>query len=239
MSNTLAIARRELVAYFASPVAYVVTAAYLVIMGYLFGYVLAAPVQYSQADLSPVLGSVPVILLLVAPVLTMRLLAEEQRSGTIELLLTAPVRDWEVVVGKYLACFCLYLVMVGLTLYHPLLLKTFGNPDLGAIAAGYVGVVLLGGAFLGIGVLASSLSQNQVVAAMISFAIILALWLIGVLGNVFTGPPSEVINYISIVTHYADFSKGLVSTKDAIYYLSVIAGALFLATRFLETRRWS
>jgi ABC-2 type transport system permease protein len=239
MNNTLAIARRELMAYFASPVAYVVTAAYLVIMGLLFGYVLVQPVQYLRADLSPVLGSVPVIMLLVAPALTMRLLAEEQRSGTIELLLTAPVRDWEVVMGKYLACLCLYLVMVALTLYHPLLLMAFGNPDLGAIAAGYLGVVLLGGSFLGIGLLASSLSQNQVVAAMISFAIILVFWLIGILGNVFTGPASEIINYLSIVTHFSDFGKGMVSTKDVIYYLSVIAGALFLTTRFLETRRWS
>jgi len=110
MHSTLAIAKRELVSYFTSPVAYVVTAAFLVIMGLLFGYVLAAPLQYRVASLSPVLGSVPVILLLVAPALTMRLLAEEQRSGTIELLLTAPVRDWEVVGGKFLASLALFLV---------------------------------------------------------------------------------------------------------------------------------
>ena len=187
MHNTLAIAKRELVSYFTSPVAYVVTAAFLVIMGLLFGYVLAAPLQYRVASLSPVLGSVPVILLLVAPALTMRLLAEEQRSGTIELLLTAPVRDWEVVAGKFLASLALFLTMVALTLYYPLILMTFGNPDMGVLAASYIGVILIGASFLSLGLLASSLSQNQVVAAMISFGLILSLWLIGFLSGVVTG----------------------------------------------------
>jgi ABC-2 type transport system permease protein len=239
MHNTLAIAKRELVAYFSSPVAYVVSAAFLVVMGLLFAYVLTAPLQYRVADLSPVLSSVPVILLLVAPALTMRLLAEEQRSGTIELLLTAPVRDWEVVGGKFLASLTLFLTMVALTLYYPLILMTFGNPDLGVLAASYIGVILLGGAFLSLGLLASSLSQNQVVAAMISFGLILSLWLVGFLSGVITGPGADIIDYISVVAHYGDFMKGVVASKDIIYYLSVIAGALFLATRSLETRRWS
>lgn len=239
MHNTLAIAKRELVSYFTSPVAYVVTAAFLVIMGLLFGYVLAAPLQYRVASLSPVLGSVPVILLLVAPALTMRLLAEEQRSGTIELLLTAPVRDWEVVGGKFLASLALFLTMVALTLYYPLILMTFGNPDMGVLAASYIGVILIGASFLSLGLLASSLSQNQVVAAMISFGLILSLWLIGFLSGVVTGPGADIINYVSIVAHYGDFMKGIVDSKDVIYYLSIIGGALFLATRSLETRRWS
>jgi ABC-2 type transport system permease protein len=239
MHNTLAIAKRELIAYFTSPVAYVVTAMFLVIMGLLFGYVLTAPLQYRVADLSPVLGSIPVILLLVAPALTMRLLAEEQRSGTIELLLTAPVRDWEVVGGKYLASLTLFLTMVALTLYYPLILMAFGNPDLGVLAASYIGVILLGGSFLSLGLLASSLTQNQVVAAMISFGLILSLWLVGFLSGVVTGPGADIVDYISIVAHYGDFMKGIVASKDVIYYLSIIGGALFLATRSLETRRWS
>jgi ABC-2 type transport system permease protein len=239
MHNTLAIAKRELVAYFTSPVAYVVSAAFLVIMGLLFGYVLTAPLQYREASLSPVLGSVPVILLLVAPALTMRLLAEEQRSGTIELLLTAPVRDWEVVIGKFLASLVLFLTMVALTLYYPLILMAFGKPDLGVLAASYIGVILLGASFLSLGLLASSLSQNQVVAAMISFGLILSLWLIGFLSGVITGPGADIVEYVSIVAHYGDFMKGIVASKDVIYYLSIIGGALFLATRSLETRRWS
>ena len=239
MHNTLSIAKRELIAYFTSPVAYVVTAAFLVIMGLLFGYVLTAPLQYRVADLSPVLGSVPVILLLVAPALTMRLLAEEQRSGTIELLLTAPVRDWEVVGGKFLASLTLFLTMVALTLYYPLILMAFGNPDLGVLAASYIGVILIGASFLSLGLLASSLSQNQVVAAMISFGLILSLWLIGFLSGIVTGPGADIVDYISIVAHYGDFMKGIVASKDVIYYLSIIGGALFLATRSLETRRWS
>jgi ABC-2 type transport system permease protein len=239
MHNTLAIAKRELVAYFTSPVAYVVTAAFLVIMGLLFGYVLTAPLQYRVASIAPVLESLPVILLLVAPALTMRLLAEEQRSGTIELLLTAPVRDWEVVVGKFLASLALFLVMVALTLYYPMILITFGNPDLGVLAASYIGVILIGAAFLSLGLLASSLTQNQVVAAMISFGLILSLWLIGFLSGVVTGSSADIIDYLSIVAHYGDFMKGVVSSKDVIYYLSIVGGALFLATRSLETRRWS
>ncbi len=239
MHNTLAIAKRELVAYFTSPVAYVVTAAFLVIMGLLFGYVLSAPVQYRVASLAPVLGSIPVILLLVAPALTMRLLAEEQRSGTIELLLTAPVRDWEVVGGKFLASLALFLTMVALTLYYPLILVVFGNPDMGVLAASYIGVILIGASFLSLGLLASSLSQNQVVAAMISFGLILSLWLIGFLSGVVTGLGADIVDYLSIVAHYGDFMKGIVDSKDVIYYLSIIGGALFLATRSLETRRWS
>lgn len=239
MNNTLAITKRELSAYFTSPVAYVVTAAFLVIMGLLFAFVLGAPLQYREANLSPVLGSAPVILLLVAPALTMRLLAEEQRSGTIELLLTAPVNDWEVVLGKFLASLTLYLTMLACTLYYPLLLMTFGNPDKGILAASYLGVILLGASFLSIGLLASSLTQNQVVAAMISFGLILLFWLGGFLGNIVTGQAAEIVNYLSIVNHYGDFMKGLVNSKDILYYLSVITAALFLATRSLETRRWS
>lgn len=239
MSNTLAVARRELVAYFASPVAYIVIAAFLVIMGMLFAYVLGAPLAYRQADMSPVLSSVPVILLLVAPALTMRLLSEEQRSGTIELLLTAPVRDWEVVLGKFLASLVLLLTMFALTLYYPILMMVFGNPDRGAIAAGYLGAVLLGASFMSIGLLTSSLTQNQVAAAMMSMGIILAFWLSGFLSAVVTGPASGVIDYLSITAHFSGFLRGIVSTKDVIYYLSIIIGALFLATRSLETRRWS
>lgn len=237
--NTFAIAKRELNAYFASPVAYVVIAAFLVIMGLLFSWVLVQPLMYREADLGPMLSSAPVILLLVAPAITMRLLAEEQRTGTIELLLTAPVNDWEVVLGKFLAAFALFLTMTALTLYYPLLLMVFGNPDRGVIAAGYLGLILVGASFLSIGLLASSLTQNQVAAAMISLGIILALWLVGLLANMVTGQAGDIIRYISIINHYNDFLKGLVNTKDVIYYLSVTAAGLFLTIRSLETRRWA
>jgi ABC-2 type transport system permease protein len=240
MNNTLAIAKRELNAYFASPVAYVVTAAFLVIMGLFFSYiVVSVPAQYRTADLGPMMSSVPVILLLLAPALTMRLLSEEQRSGTIELLLTAPVSDWEVVLGKFLASLVLYLTMLAFTLYYPLVLMVFGNPDKGILLSSYLGVVLIGAAFLSIGLLASSLTQNQVVAAVISLGVILVLWLVSFLSSAFPGAPQEVISYLSVITHYDNFIKGIVSTKDVIYYLSVTATALFLAVRSLETRRWS
>lgn len=235
MRNTFAIAKRELQAYFVSPIAYVVTAAFLVITGYLFSMIL----YYSrEATMRYLFGNIATILLFVAPVLTMRLLAEEQRSGTIELLLTSPVRDWEAVLGKFLAGLALLVIMLALTLYYPLILERYGDPDLGSIAAGYLGLLLLGGALLAIGVLTSSLTSNQIVAAVLGVGLILILWLSQALSDVAGPPLAGFFSYLAFPTHYFDFAKGVIDTKDVIYYLSVIAAALFLATRSLETRRW-
>jgi ABC-2 type transport system permease protein len=239
MLNMIAIMRKELRTYFVSPVAYVVIAAYLVMSGVLFALLMLAQTGTAEASLSIVFGNISVILLLVAPALTMRLLAEEQKSGTIELLLTSPVQDWEVVVGKYLSSLALFLVPVAITLLYPLILRRYGSPDMGPIVGGYIGLILFGAAFLAVGVLASSVSQNQVVAAVISVAILLGLWLIGAFAQSAQPPVSTVLSYISIISHYGEFSRGLIDTRDVIYYLSVIAVALFLAVRVLETRRWT
>ncbi len=239
MLNMLSIMRKELRTYFASPVAYVVIAAFLFICAYLFAILVTAPVGSAEASMGIIFGNVAVILLLIAPALTMRLLAEEQRSGTIELLLTSPVQDWEVVVGKYLASLVLYLVPVAMTVVFPALLLHYGNPDRGPIVAGYVGLILFGAAFLAIGVLASAVTQNQVIAALVAVAILLALWLISAFANAVRGPISDTLSYLSIINHYSDFSRGVIDSKDVIYYLSVIVVALFLATRTLETRRWT
>jgi ABC-2 type transport system permease protein len=239
MLNMIAIMRKELRAYFVSPIAYVVIAAFLVMAGVFFAILLTAPVGQAEASLGIVFGNVSVVLLIVAPALTMRLLAEEQRSGTVELLLTSPVQDWEVVLGKYFASVILYLVPVALTLIYAVILKHYGNPDMGPIAGGYVGLVLLGSAFLAVGVLASSLTQNQVVSAVVSVAILLGLWLTGAFSGSARPPVSDVLSYLSIITHYNDFSTGVIDTKDVVYYLSVIAVSLFLSVRVLETRRWT
>ncbi len=235
MRNTLTIARREIQAYFVSPIAYVVAAAFLAIMGYFFAMIL----YYSrEATMRYTLGNMSTVLLFVAPVLTMRLLAEEQRMGTIELLLTSPVKDWEVVLGKFLGSLTLYACMLGVSLYFPLMLTIVGNPDAGPVIAGYVGMLLLGGALLSLGVLTSSLTQNQIVAAVLGVVLIVLLWLASALGDV-TGPPlSGVFQYLALSEHFYDFFKGVIDTRDVIYYLSVIAASLFLATRVLETRRW-
>lgn len=234
MKSVLTIVKRELQAYFTSPIAYVVVAAFLVLTGYIYSVILY---QSRLAVLYFILHEMILILLFVAPVLTMRLLAEEQRVGTIELLLTLPVRDWEVVVGKFLASLTLLAVMLAFTLHYPLILEFFGNPERGPILAGYMGLLLFGGALFSIGLFTSSLTENQIVAAVLAVGLNLLLWFSGALGD-FTSPPLSVFfSYLSLAYHYPDFAEGVIDTKDVIYYLSVIVVGLFLATRVLGMRR--
>ena len=235
MRNVLAIARRELGSNYGSPLAYVITAAFLVICGIFFYLNLA----YSQqATISPIVQTVLTILLLISPVLSMRLLSDELRNGTLELLLTAPVRDFEVVVGKYVAGFALVGVMILLTLLYPALLFAFGSPDAGAVIGGYLAMLLFAGASVAIGLLASSLTQNQIVAAVVAFAILLVLWVADGIGQMLGGAIGQGIGYLGLYPHFSDLTRGVVDTKDVVYYLSVIAVPLFLSTRALEARRW-
>ncbi|MDY7040710.1 MAG: ABC transporter permease [Chloroflexota bacterium] len=235
MRNTLAIAGRELQTYFVSPIAYVVAATFLAISGYLFAAILLLS---REATLLYLFSNLTTILLFVTPLLTMRLLAEEQKSGTLELLLTSPVQDWEVVLGKWLASLGLFAAIILLTGYYPLILWRYGNPDWGPVLSGYVGLLLLGGAMLALGTLASALTSNQIVAAVLGVGLIVLAWLVDALSQ-FVGPPlAGVLTYLSLGTHFFDFLRGIVDTKDIVYYLSVIVLALFLSTRVLETRRW-
>ncbi len=237
MRNTLAIARREIQAYFASPIAYLVTAAYLAIMGVLFFLILRysreATMRWTFDN-----GFSRFFMLIMAPAVTMRLLAEEWRMGTIELLLTSPVRDWEVVVGKWLASMTLWVAMLSLTLYYPFILWRFGNPDPWPIATSYLGVLLLGGALLAIGVFTSSLTQNQIVAAVLGVGIVIFLWLGEFLANFSSAKMSGFLENLSLFSHYPDFAQGIIDSGHVVYYLSVIVAFLFLATRSMETRRW-
>jgi len=236
MRNTFAIARRELETYFGSPIAYVVSAAMLAVFGYFFYLML----YYTRsASLRPLFGgNILIILIFVVPLLTMRLLAEEQRSGTMEILLTSPVQDWEVVVGKFLAGFSVYVLMLAPTIYYPIILEIYGSPDWGAIISLYLGLTLLGAALVSLGTFTSTLSSNQIVAAVVGVTIILVLWMIPAAGDLVGQPMSGILQYIGLSTHFSDFAKGVIDTKGLIYYLSVTAGGLFLATRTLETRRW-
>ena len=239
MGNMIAIMRKELRTYFVSPVAYVVIAAYLLMCGIFFAILLTAPTGAAESRLDIVFGNVPVVLLIVAPALTMRLLAEEQKSGTIELLLTSPVRDWEVVVGKYLSSLVLYAIPVVVTMIYIVILKRYSSPDLGPMLGGFLGIFLLGAAFLAVGMLATALTQNQVVAALISIAVLLALWLINAFASAVQAPLSSVLQYLSIISHYSEFYSGVIDTRHVVYYLSVIVVSLFLSVRVLETRRWT
>lgn len=235
MRNTLAIAERELKAYFVSPIAYVLTALFLLISGYLFSVIL---LNTNEASLRYLVSNLSVIWLFITPALTMRLLAEEARSGTIELLLTNPVRDVEVVLGKYLGVLGLLLVMLAFTLYYPALLFIFGNPDRGPMVAGYLGVILQAAAFLAVGLLASSLTQNQIVAAVLTFAILLIMWLSESVANFIGKPAGDVMRYLSVTSHSQDFARGVIDTTHVVYFLSVVAAALFLTFLSLQTRRW-
>jgi ABC-2 type transport system permease protein len=233
--NTWVIAKRELAAFFVSPIAYVVGAAFLFITGLFFYFTVAID---QVATLSQVFSVIGVMLLFIGPILTMRLLSEEAKSGTLELLLTSPVRDWEVVVGKFVAAFLFFLAMLVPTLYYLFLLTRFGNPDLLVTLSGYLGVILLGAMLLSFGTLTSAMSANQIIAAVLGVALSLTFWMIGGLGIIFEGPLGGFFSYLAIQEHFGEFVIGLISTTNIVYFFSVTAAALFLATRVIEIRRW-
>ena len=168
----------------------------------------------------------------------MRLFAEERRSGTIELLLTYPVRDGAVLVGKYLAALALYGLMLAGTLLYPLMIAYFARLDWGAVLTGYIGLVLLGATFIAVGLFASSLTENQIVASIISFGVLLMLWVVGWSADYVGGAWGKVLSDLSIIEHFDNFAKGVLDTKDVVYYLGFVTLALFLSLRSLEARRW-
>ena len=235
MRNVWAVSVRELRSYFLSPLAYVVIALFLALSGYLFALILA---NGREASLRGLVQNISVLYLFIVPAISMRLLAEEQRTGTVELLLTNPVQEWEIVTGKFLASVMLVLVMLGLTLLFPLFLFIYGNPDCGPIITGYVGIFLQAAAFLSIGLWASSLTQNQIVAAIVSFALLLILWLSENLGQFLGGTIGSIISYTSVITHFQSFPQGVIQSNDVIYYLSLVLAGIVLSTLSLQSRRY-
>ena len=236
MRNTTTIALKEFKFYLTSPMAYVVTGIFLVLTGFFFSI---SSATYSRTSIAGFLGIGSILLLLLASVLTMRLLAEERKMGTLELLLTAPVRDSEVIAGKFLGSLGILTVMLVLTFYYPLLLMWFGDPDMGPITTGYLGLFLLGGVSLAVGLFASSLTSNQLVAAVVAGGILGALWFLGSAADLLPGALGEVFNFLSISYYFPDFMRGVIDTRGIIYYLSITVLFLFLAIRSLESSRWS
>src|SRR3954470_10410114 len=226
MSATLAIAQRELKSFFVSTIAWIVMAAFLLISGFLFTVIL---LNSNEASLRYLISNLSVILLFIAPFLTMRLLAEENRLGTVELLLTNPVRDLEVVLGKFLGVMGFVIVMLLFTLYFPALLYIFGTPDTGPMVAGYIGVLLQAAAFVAIGLAVSSMTQNQIVAAFLSFAILLVMWLSDSMSNFLGKPLGDIMKYLSVTNHFQDFSRGVIDSSHVIFFVSVAVAALFVA----------
>ncbi|MBC7544944.1 MAG: ABC transporter permease subunit [Candidatus Sericytochromatia bacterium] len=237
MSPIFAIIERELKAYFVSPIAYVVIAMFLALSGYFFAAILFLT---KDASMTYQLSNMAVILLLLSPMISMRLLAEEQRQGTLELLCTSPITDAGIVIGKYVAALGLLAVMLLFTGYGPAILFMYAKPELQPILSGYLGLFLVGAAFLAIGVMASAWTKNQIVAAAISFAICLILWILGASSSMAAGGSwgSELINYLALEPHFGSFVKGVFDTSDIIYYFSLSAVAIFIAIRSLESRRW-
>ena len=217
--------------------AYVVTGIFLVLTGFLFSI---SPATYYETSISGLWEFWGIILLLlISSVLTMRLLAEERKMGTLELLLTAPVRDSEVIIGKFLGSLGILTAMLALTFYYPILLWVFGDPDGWAIATSYLGLFLVGCTALAVGLFASSVTSNQIVAAVVAGGIIFALWFVGMLADLLPESLGELVSYLSLHHHFPDFMRGVIDTRGIIYYLSTTVLFLFLAIRSLESSRWS
>jgi gliding motility-associated transport system permease protein len=233
--NLWAVAQRELRSYFLSPLAYVVIALFLALAGYLFALILS---NAREASLRGLVQNVSVLYLFIVPAISMRLLAEEQRTGTVELLLTNPVQEWEIVTGKFLASILLVLVMLACTLLFPLFLFIYGSPDKGPMITGYVGIFLQAAAFLSIGLWASSLTQNQIVAAIVSFALLLVFWLSDNLGQFLGGTIGQIVSYTSVNAHFQSFPQGVIESKDVIYYLTLVVAGIVLSTLSLQSRRY-
>jgi len=236
MRTAQAVAWKEIQVYFSSPTAYIVGMMFLALSGFFFARNLGDP--FPEATLSDFFWDETIILILLAPALTMRLMAEEQKLGTIELLMTSPVRDWEVVLGKYLASFVFLVATVALTLYYTILLVVFADPDPGPIYSGYLGLALYGGASLAVGLFCSTLTSNQIVAAVVAMGILLTLFFADLASANIGGAGSTVIGELSIRSQFDDFRRGVIDTKHIVYYLSFIAFFLFLSVRALESRRW-
>jgi ABC-2 type transport system permease protein len=235
--KTLAIARKETQSYFVSPIAYVVALVFVSLTGYFFVDAMSSDI-FPEASVNSYTGRSIFILALVGPLLTMKLLAEEQKLGTIELLLTSPVRDWEVILGKFLASLTIFGSALALTLVYVVFLFAFGNPDLGPIVTAYVGLFLFGAGALAVGLFTSALTSNQIVAAILSYGVLTLLTIIHLAADQVDGAMATFLNELSMVSQFEDFTRGILNLRSVIYYVSMIVVFLFLAVRALEFRRW-
>ena len=256
MRNIWTITRKELNSYFHSPIAYIVLAVFAIIFGYFFVSILSIFVrnsmmaaQYAEMGQSmhmnvnemvirPLLMNVSVISLFLVPMITMRLFAEEKKTGTIELLMTSPLTDMEIILGKFFSAVILFAALLGITLVYFLILFRYGNPDWKPLVAGYLGLLLLGGCFMSLGLMLSTLTRNQLVAGMLTFGLFLMLWVIDWVSDYSTGVVGQVASYLALTTHLENYAKGVIDLRDTVYYLSVIGLGLFMTARSVESVRW-
>ena len=253
MRNVWTIYRKELNSYFVSPIAYILLLMFALIFGFFFWNALGMfvyygiesqmrgqmyPMNVNEQVIRPLLSNISVVGLFFIPMITMRLFAEEKRNGTIELLATSPIRDAEVIVGKWLAAVTLYASMLLLTAVNFSFLFRYGNPDWKPLAIGYLGLLLQAGALLAIGTFISSLTRNQIIAGAVTFGVCLLLWVLEWVSGYETAMWARVLAYMSVITHYESFGKGVLATKDAIYSVTLIFLGLFLTARSMESLRW-
>lgn len=249
------IAKKELKGYLFSPIAYVLIAVFLAVIGFLFYnivsfYSIQSTFIFSQQGVAPELDlteaifrptfiNMSVVFLLIMPILTMRFFAEEKRSRTIELLMTSPLSILEIILGKFFASVLIFAFMLLLTIYMPIIISLYGSVNWGQIVSGYIGLFLIGTIFLSIGMLASSVTENQIIAAILSFGILLILWLVRMASQIAGSTTvGDLLSFLSITEHLDNLIKGLIDTKDIIYYLTVSILGLFLTHRVIESQRW-
>ncbi|HOC42636.1 MAG TPA: ABC transporter permease [Thermoanaerobaculales bacterium] len=246
MAKVLAVVRRELIAYFSSPLAYIVLTAFLLMQGYIF-YIIVSflnnPMTQAMTPLRLFFGGTVffwLFLLFTVPVITMRLIAEERRSGTIEVLLTSPVTEGQVIAGKFLAALLFYLVLWLPTVLYVVLLKQHSSIDLRPVLAGYLGVLLIGFLFLAVGTFTSTLTNNQLIAAILAFAALVVLFSIGLVEQLMVSSSwlRDALSYMNLWTHMDDYAKGIVDSRHIVYELSVGLLFLFLAAKSLEVKKW-
>lgn len=253
MRNIWIICRKELRSYFSSPIAYLLLVMFAIIFGFFFwnsvGYYVnmameaqmegeGGEMNLSEQIIRPLLSNINVIGLFFIPMISMRLFSEEKRSGTIELLATSPITDSEIIIGKWLAAVLMYVLMVGSTLLDFVFLFKYGNPDWKPLAIGYLGLILQAGGLLAIGAFISSLTRNQIIAGATTFAICLMLWVAGWVSQYNDAAWAQVLSYMSVVTHFDSFAKGVIDSKDAIFDATVIFLGLFFTARSMESLRW-
>ena len=258
MKNTYYIYMRELKSYFVSPIAYVVIALFLAISGIFFYLLLqnfiqtsfrvmmqaqqfnmkVPPMNINQMIIRSLFLNMSVITLFMLPMITMKLFSDEKKSGTIELLFTSPLTNWEIVLGKFFAGLSVYIIMILGTVSYVSVLFIYGNPDLMPVVSGYIGLILMGSLTIAIGTFISSLTENQIIAAVGCFGVMMILWFIGWTSS-FVGPTlGAVLKYLSVMDHFGDFSKGIIDSSHFVFYLSFGFFALFLTYQAVESAKW-
>lgn len=253
MKNVFTICGKELKGYFTSPVAYLLMGLFGLIFGFFFYsatayFVMAGmraqmsgqaqPMSVNDYVIAPLLGNASVVGLFLIPLISMRLFAEEKRSGTIELLMTSPIGDWEIILGKWLGAMSMYLCVLLVSAVNVAVLFIWSKPDWRPILTGFLGLVLQGGTVLAIGAFLSSITKNQIIAGASTFTVCLLLWVLSWVSSYNEAPWAQAIAYCSILTHFEPFSKGIIDTKDLVYYASAIFLGLFLTARSLDSMRW-